>query len=85
MWVLIGAPAIPQTLMLPLLGIFLAGIQPQWWQPVDGSLLHGVQNGVIVINCDLGMAEATWLMMGVYLVLAVLIVCIGRRMFFAKP
>jgi membrane protease YdiL (CAAX protease family) len=49
------------------------------------TLLHGVQNGLVVINRGLGMAEATWLAMGVYAVLAILLVILDRRMFLAKP
>lgn len=82
----VGAPAIPQTIMLLALGIFITWVYVR----SGGSLLattflHGVQNGFIVINRGLGMAEATWLMMGVYVVLAILLVIFDRRTFFARP
>jgi membrane protease YdiL (CAAX protease family) len=49
------------------------------------TLLHGVQNGLVVINRGLGMAESTWLMMGVYGVAAILLMIFDRRTFLAKP
>lgn len=81
-----GAPAIPQTISLIALSIILT------WAYVRSSgslltvtLLHGIQNGLSVINRGLDMAEATWLMMGVYGVLAVLLVLFEHRLFLAKP
>lgn len=82
----VGSPAIPQTIILICLNIILT-----WAYVRSGgsvltvTLLHGVQNGLVVINRGLTNAEATWLMMGVYLILAFLFVVIDRRMFFAKP
>jgi len=46
-------------------------------------LLHGLQNGLVVLNRGIGIAEATWLMMGVYVVLAGLLLFFDRRTFFA--
>lgn len=81
----VGAPAIPQTLVLLCLGIVLT------WAYVRSSgsvltvtLLHGVQNGLVVLNRGLSIADATWLMMWVYLALAVGLVVAERKMFFSK-
>ena len=82
----VGAPAIPQTLGLIAFSVILT-----WAYVHSGgslltvTLLHGVQNGLVVINRGLGMAEATWLLMGVYVLFAILLVSFDRRMFFAKP
>lgn len=82
----VGAPAIPQTIVLVCLGIILT-----WAYVRSGgsvltvTLLHGIQNGLVVLNRGLSISDATWLMMGVYLVLAILIVVFDRHMFFAKP
>ena len=89
-WVLIGtavgAPAIPQTIVLIALSIFLT------WAYVHSrgslltvTLLHGVQNGLVVLNRGLDIAEAAWLMMGVYGALAVLLIIFERRLFFTAP
>jgi len=82
----VGAPAIPQTIVLIALGVILT------WAYVHSSgslltvtLLHGVQNGLVVINRGLGMAESTWLMTGVYVVLAVVLIVLDRRLFLARP
>ena len=81
-----GAPAFPQTLVLLALSIFLT-----WTYVHSGgsllavTLLHGVQNGLVVLNRGLDIAEATWLMMGVFVVLALLFIYFDRRMFFARP
>lgn len=81
-----GAPALPQTLVLLALSVFLTWVYVR----SDGSLLavtllHGVQNGLVVLNRGLGIAEATWLMMGVYVALAGLLIIFDRRILFAKP
>ena len=81
-----GAAAFPQTLVLLALSIFLT-----WTYIHSGgsllavTLLHGVQNGLVVLNRGLDIAEATWLMMGVFIVLALLFIYFDRRMFFARP
>jgi membrane protease YdiL (CAAX protease family) len=81
-----GAPAVPQTVVLLALSVFLT-----WTYIRSGgsllavTLLHGLQNGLVVLNRGLGIAEATWLMMGVYPLLAGLLLFIDRRTFFAKP
>lgn len=81
-----GAPAIPQTIVLIALSVFLT-----WTYVRSGgsllavTLLHGLQNGLVVLNRGLGIAEATWLMMGVYVLLAGALIFFERRTFFAKP
>jgi len=81
----VGVPAIPQTIVLIALSVVLT------WAYIHsgGSLLtvtvlHGVQNGLVVVNRGLGMAESTWLMMGVYVAFSVLLIVFDRRTFFAK-
>jgi len=82
----VGAPAVPQTVVLVALSVVLT-----WLYVRSGgsllavTLLHGVQNGLVVLNRGLGMAESTWLMMGVYLLIAVLLVLLDRRLFLARP
>jgi membrane protease YdiL (CAAX protease family) len=51
---------------------------------VTVTLLHGVQNGLVVINRGLSIAESAWLMMGVYLVLALLFVISDRQILSAR-
>lgn len=81
-----GAPAFPQTVVLVALGILLT-----WLYVRSGgsllavTLLHGLQNGLVVLNRGLGIAEATWLMMEVYVLFAAVLVIYDRSMFFAKP
>jgi membrane protease YdiL (CAAX protease family) len=82
----VGAPVIPQSIVLICLGIILT-----WAYIRSGSsvltvtLLHGVQNGLVVLNRGLAIADATWLMMWVYLALAAGLVIAERKMFFARP
>lgn len=81
-----GSPAIPQTIVLIALSVVLT-----WTYVRSGgsllavTLLHGVQNGLVVINRGLGMAESTWLLMGVYLAFAVLLIIFDRHTFLARP
>lgn len=81
-----GTPAIPQTFVLIALSVVLT-----WAYVHSGgsilavTLLHGVQNGLVVLNRGLGMAEVTWLMLGVYSSFAVLLIVLDRRTFFARP
>ena len=82
----VSAPAFPQTLVLLALSLFLT------WTYVRSSgsllavtLLHGLQNGLVVLNRGIDIVDATWLMMGVYVVLAGLLLWFDRRTFFAKP
>jgi membrane protease YdiL (CAAX protease family) len=81
----VGAPAIPQTIVLICLSFILT-----WAYVRSGgsvltvTLLHGVQNGLVVLNRGLAIADATWLMMWVYLVLAAGLVLAEQRLFFSK-
>ena len=80
-----GAPAIPQTLVLVALSVLLTWVYVRSGGNVLAvTLLHGVQNGLVVLNRGLPMAEATWLMLGVYLALAVIVVLADRRLFFSR-
>jgi membrane protease YdiL (CAAX protease family) len=81
-----GAPAVPQTLVLLALSVFLTWIYVHSGGSLLAvTLLHGLQNGLVVLNRGLGIADATWLMMGVYVLLAGLLISFDRRTFFAKP
>ena len=81
----VGAPAVPQTIVLIALSVILS-----WAYIRSGgslltvTLLHGVQNGLVILNRGVSLAEGTWLMMGVYGVLAVLLIIFDRRTFFTK-
>lgn len=82
----VGAPAVPQMIVLVAMSVVLT-----WAYVRSGgslltvTLLHGIQNGLVILNRGLSIAEGTWLMMGVYVLLAVLLILFDRRMFFAKP
>lgn len=81
----VGAPLIPQTVVLIALSVVLT-----WAYVHSGgsvltvTLLHGLQNGLVVLNRGLAIADATWLMMGVYVVLTALLTYFDRRMLFAR-
>ena len=81
----VGAPAIPQVGVLVALSVVLT-----WAYVRSGgslftvTLLHGVQNGLVVLNRGVSIVEGTWLMMGVYVLVAVLLIIFERHMFFAK-
>lgn len=82
----VGAPAIPQTIGLIALSVLLTWVYLRSGGSLLAvTLLHGVQNGLVVINRGLGMAESTWLLMGIYVLFAVLLVIFERSRFFAKP
>lgn len=81
-----GSPAIPQTIVLICLGIVITwGYVRSGGSVFTTTLIHGAQNGFVVINRGLTNADATWLMMWTYLLLAVIFVLADRKMFFAKP
>jgi membrane protease YdiL (CAAX protease family) len=81
-----GTPMLPQTISLLCLSIILT-----WAYVRSGkslmtvALLHGVQNGLTVLNRGVTIAEVTWLMMAAYLILAGLLIALDRKMFFSRP
>lgn len=81
-----GTPIIPQTITLLCLSVILT-----WAYIRSGkslmtvALLHGVQNGLTVLNRGVTIAEVTWLMMAAYLILAGLLIALERKMFFSRP
>lgn len=81
----VGAPAIPQTLVLVALSVILTWVYVcSGGSLLTATLLHGVQNGLVVLNRGLGMAEATWLMMGVYVLAAILLITFDRHTFLER-
>lgn len=81
-----GAPILPQSIVLIALGVVLTWLYVR----SGGSLLavtvlHGLQNGLVVLNRGIGIAESAWLMMGVYAVFAVLLILFDLRTFSTKP
>lgn len=81
----VGAPAFPQTIVLVSLGIVLTWAYVRSGGSVlSVTLLHGVQNGLTVLNRGLPIGEVTWLMFWVYLVLAIIVIAADRHMFFTK-
>jgi membrane protease YdiL (CAAX protease family) len=82
----VGAPAIPQTVVLICLSVIVTWAYVRSGGSVfTTTLVHGVQNGLVVLNRGIGIADATWLMMWTYLLLAFIFVIGERRTFFAKP
>jgi len=82
----VGAPPIPQTVVLVCLSVVITWAYVRSGGSVfTATLVHGVQNGLVVLNRNIGIADATWLMMWTYLLLAVIIIIVDRKMFFAKP
>ncbi len=49
------------------------------------TFLHGVQNGLVVLNRGLSIVPASWLLLASYFVIAVILLIFDRRTFFAKP
>lgn len=79
---------------VPILGqvgtVFLMSIFLTWAYVRSGgsvltvTLLHGVQNGMVVLNGGIPIVNAAWLMLGVYFVIAILFIYLERRLFFSK-
>jgi hypothetical protein len=81
----VGSPVIPQTIVLVCLGILITWIYVRSGGSVlAATMLHGSQNSLVVINRGLTNAEATWLMLLAYLLLAAVFVIVERRLFFSK-
>ena len=49
------------------------------------TFLHGVQNGLVVLNRGLSIVPASWLLFASCLIMAVLLIVLDRRTFFTKP
>src|SRR5574341_545217 len=80
----VGAPAIPQTMVLVALSVMLTWVYVHSGGSLLAvTLLHGIQNGLVVLNRGLGIEESTWLMMGVYVIFAILLIIFDRSTFFA--
>lgn len=78
----VGAPIFPQTIVLVALSVVLTWIYVRsGGSLVAVTLLHGLQNGLVVLNRGIGIAESAWLMMGVYVAFAALLVLFDRRTF----
>lgn len=81
-----GAPAIAQVSSVILLSVILT-----WAYVRSGhslwtvTLLHGVQNGLVVLNRGLAMVPASWLLFASYFILAVVLILFDRRTFLTKP
>ncbi|HEX5942443.1 MAG TPA: CPBP family intramembrane glutamic endopeptidase, partial [Anaerolineales bacterium] len=76
----VGAPLLSQTLILIALSVFLTWVYVRSGGSLRAvTLLHGLQNGLVVLNRGLGIAEATWLMVGVYVIGAILLILFDRQ------
>lgn len=81
----VGAPAIPQTIVLIGLSLILTWVYVRSGGSLLAvTLLHGIQNGLVVLNRGLDITDATWLMMGVYIILAFALIIFDRRTMLAK-
>ena len=49
------------------------------------TFLHGVQNGLVVLNRGLSIVPASWLLFASCFIMAVLLILLGRRTFFTEP
>ena len=49
------------------------------------TFLHGVQNGLVVLNRGLSIGPASWLLLTSYFLLAAGLILFDRQMFFTKP
>lgn len=81
-----GVPATAQVGSVILLSIILA------WAYVRSAhslwtvtFLHGVQNGLVVLNRGLSIVSGSWLLLAACFILVMALVMIDRRLFFRKP
>ena len=81
-----GVPAIAQVGSVILISIILT-----WAYVRSGhslwtvTFLHGVQNGLVVLNRGLSIEPASWLLFTSCFIMAMLLILFDRRTFFAKP
>jgi len=81
-----SVPAIAQVGSVVLISIILT-----WAYVRSGhslwtvTFLHGVQNGLVVLNRGLSIVPASWLLFASCFILAVLLILLDRRTFFTKP
>jgi membrane protease YdiL (CAAX protease family) len=81
-----GVPALAQVGSVILISILLT------WTYVRSdhslwavTLLHGVQNGLVILNRGLSIVSASWLLSAACLILAIVLIVIDRRLFFRSP
>ena len=80
-----GAPVLAQLLVLIALSIIITWVYVRSGHGLwSVTLLHVVQNGLVTINRGLSIVTASWLMLGVYIVVAILLILLDRRTFFAR-
>src|SRR6185503_13656026 len=81
-----GVPAIAQVGSVILISIILT-----WAYVRSGhslwtvTLLHGVQNGLVVLNRGISLVPASWLLFAACFILAVGLILLDRRTFFPSP
>jgi membrane protease YdiL (CAAX protease family) len=81
-----GVPAIAQVGSVILMSIVLT-----WAYVRSGhslwtvTLLHGVQNGLVVLNRGLSIVSGSWLLVAVCFILATVLITVDRRLFFTRP
>jgi membrane protease YdiL (CAAX protease family) len=81
-----GVPAIAQVGSVILMSILLT-----WAYVRSGyslwtvTLLHGVQNGLVVLNRGLSIVSGSWLLVAVCMILVVVLIIFDRRLFFTRP
>lgn len=49
------------------------------------TFLHGVQNGLVVLNRGLSIGPASWLLFASYFILVIVLILFDRHIFFTKP
>jgi len=81
-----SVPAIAQVGSVLLISIILT-----WAYVRSGhslwavTFLHGVQNGLVVLNRGLSLVPASWLLVASCFIMAVILIVLDRRTFFTKP